>query len=26
LCDVGAGDDGQEPVTLAVWLVGVPET
>lgn len=24
LCDIGAGDAGQEPVTLAVWLVGVP--
>lgn len=24
LCDVGAGEAGQEPVTLAVWLVGVP--
>lgn len=23
-CDVGAGDAGQEPETLAVWLVGVP--
>lgn len=23
-CDIGAGDAGQEPVTLAVWLVGVP--
>lgn len=24
LCEIGAGDGGQEPVTLAVWLVGVP--
>lgn len=25
LSDIGAGDAGQEPVTLAVWLVGVPD-
>lgn len=24
LCNIGAGEAGQEPVTLAVWLVGVP--
>lgn len=23
-CDVGAGEAGQEPLTLADWLVGVP--
>jgi len=24
LCEVGAGDAGQEPLRLAVWLVGDP--